>query len=91
MLEDARLIRREVDRCQTILSRMRVDIGDEGSTCTAKSRSPILRAELRESINEHELSRLRIMPLMVRSTRVNQFAIGNRLSKPLLVLLQKCV
>jgi two-component system sensor histidine kinase RegB len=60
VLEDARLIRREVDRCQTILSRMRVDIGDEGALHGVVSIAD-LEKELRGSINEHDLSRLRIM------------------------------
>ena len=60
VLEDARLIRREVDRCQTILSRMRVDIGDEGARHGEVAIAD-LESELRESINENELSRLRIV------------------------------
>jgi len=60
VLEDARLIRREVDRCQTILSRMRVDIGDEGARHGVVSIAD-LEKDLREKVNEHELLRLRIV------------------------------
>ncbi|HXE56136.1 MAG TPA: ATP-binding protein, partial [Tepidisphaeraceae bacterium] len=60
VLEDARLIRREVDRCQTILSRMRVDIGEDISHRTLVS-LPDLESRLRQSLDESNAARLRIV------------------------------
>ena len=60
VLEDARLIRREVDRCRTILNRMRVDIGEDVSR-HATVLLPELECRLRESLGERELARLRIV------------------------------
>ena len=48
MQEDARLIRREVDRCRHILSRMRLDLGEDVSF-----RSPVMLAELGERLREN--------------------------------------
>jgi two-component system sensor histidine kinase RegB len=59
VLDDARLIRREVDRCQNILSRMRVDIGEEVSHRSIVSFAE-LEAHLRESLGEEQLRRLEI-------------------------------
>ena len=57
--EDARLIRREVDRCRTILSRMRFDIGEEVSH---RSSMPVddLVARLRSNLQESEQPRLAV-------------------------------
>jgi len=41
MQDDARLIRREVDRCRDILSRMRLDLGEDFS-----SRTPVRLGDL---------------------------------------------
>ncbi len=60
VLDDARLIRREVERCRTILSRMRVDIGEEASHPSVISFS-LLEQGLRDSLNEQELGRLKIL------------------------------
>jgi two-component system sensor histidine kinase RegB len=57
--DDARLIRREVDRCRTILSRMRVDIGEDISFRSAVSLDA-LESNLRDSIGEENLARLKI-------------------------------
>jgi len=57
VLDDARLIRREVDRCRSILSRMRVDIGEEVSHRT-EMRIDELVARLRDSLHDAEQSRL---------------------------------
>ena len=57
--EDARLIRREVERCRTILNRMRVDIGEDISFRSAVSLAS-LESNLRESIGEENLPRLKI-------------------------------
>lgn len=60
VLDDARLIRREVDRCRTILSRMRVDIGEDVSH---RTRIPLdeLEMRLRESIGDEHIGRLQII------------------------------
>jgi two-component system sensor histidine kinase RegB len=60
VLEDAKLIRREVDRCQNILSRMRVDIEEEVSQRPWISFDE-LEARLRESLDEPELARLKVV------------------------------
>ncbi len=60
VLDDARLIRREVDRCRTILNRMRVDIGEDVSH-RARIALSDLESHLRESLPEQELPRLRIV------------------------------
>jgi two-component system sensor histidine kinase RegB len=59
VLDDARLIRREVDRCRTILSRMKVDIGEDVSHRSVVSLDD-LESKLRESIGEEQLRRLTI-------------------------------
>ena len=84
VLDDARLIRREVDRCRTILSRMRVDIGEDVS-----NRGMVLLDELekklRESIGEEQAGRLNI----VRSSQVKSVqAPARALEQALLVLLR---
>jgi len=60
MLDDARLIRREVERCRTILSRMRMDIGEE-STHRSSTSFDQLEKSLRESLGKQELPRLRVV------------------------------
>jgi two-component system sensor histidine kinase RegB len=57
--EDARLIRREVDRCRTILNRMRFDIGEEVSH-RDEIRVPEMVARLRDSLHEVEQHRLTV-------------------------------
>jgi two-component system sensor histidine kinase RegB len=57
--EDARLIRREVDRCRTILGRMRFDIGEDVSRrTTVKIREMVER--LRDNFGEAEQARLSV-------------------------------
>jgi two-component system sensor histidine kinase RegB len=60
VLDDARLIRREVDRCRTILSRMKVDIGEDVSHRSTVSLAD-LEIKLRESIGEENAARLKVM------------------------------
>src|SRR6185437_11383177 len=84
VLEDARLIRRQVDRCQTILSRMRVDIGEDISHRTLVS-LPDLESRLRQSLDESNAARLRI----VRNESVQSIHAPPRaLEQALLVLLR---
>ncbi len=56
--EDARLIRREVDRCREILQRMRVDIADVGQSGTVDVRG--LVEHLRSQLRPAEAGRLRV-------------------------------
>jgi two-component system sensor histidine kinase RegB len=87
VLDDARLIRREVDRCRTILSRMRVDIGEDVSH---RSTIPLadLESHLRESIGEDNLRRLQI----VRGPEVEAVQAPPRaLEQALLVLLRNAL
>jgi two-component system sensor histidine kinase RegB len=87
VLEDARLIRREVDRCRTILSRMRVDIGEDVSHRSTISLED-LESHLRESIGEENLRRLRIVrPAEVASVQAPPRA----LEQALLVLLRNAI
>jgi len=84
VLDDARLIRREVDRCRTILGRMRVDIGEDVS-----QHSVLLLGELetriRDSLGEQELSRLKVL----RSDEIKAVQAPPRaLEQALLVLLR---
>jgi two-component system, sensor histidine kinase RegB len=59
VLDDARLIRREVDRCRTILGRLRLDVED-ASPARATVRVDELVAHLRDNLNEPEASRLEV-------------------------------
>jgi len=84
VLDDARLIRREVDRCRTILSRMRIDIGEDVSH---RGVVPIdeLENRLRESIGDGDLPRLKVVrPAHVTAVRAPLRA----LEQALLVLLR---
>jgi two-component system sensor histidine kinase RegB len=58
--EDARLIRREVDRCREIINRLRLDIGED-----VAQRKPIavtlLVKHLRKDLREEENARLRVL------------------------------
>lgn len=84
VLDDARLIRREVDRCRTILNRMRVDVGEEVSH---RSRVALndLEAHLRDSFSDAELARLQI----VRAAGIDAVqAPARALEQALLVLLR---
>lgn len=84
VLDDARLIRREVDRCRTILSRMRVDIAEDISH-RARVRLDELEAHLRESVGEEHVGRLRIIrPREIESVQAPPRAI----EQALLVLLR---
>jgi two-component system sensor histidine kinase RegB len=85
--DDARLIRREVDRCRTILSRMRVDIGEDVSHRSVVSLS-ILESNLRDSIGEENLARLKIM----RDPQIQTVQVPPRaLEQALLVLLRNAL
>jgi two-component system sensor histidine kinase RegB len=59
-VEDAQLIRREVDRCRNILSRMRFDVGEEVSQ-RAELRVAELVGRLRENLQASELERLEVV------------------------------
>ncbi len=59
MQEDARLIRREVDRCRDILGRMRLDLGEDVS-CRSQVRLADLADRLRDNFDESTRKRLRI-------------------------------
>jgi two-component system, sensor histidine kinase RegB len=84
VLDDARLIRREVDRCRTILSRMRVDIGEDISYRGSVLLDDLV-AHLRDSLGEDHLARLTI----VRSPEVTAVqAPARALEQALLVLLR---
>jgi two-component system sensor histidine kinase RegB len=84
VLDDARLIRREVDRCQNILSRMRVDIGEEAAHRSVISFDE-LESHLRQSLDEPELARLKV----VRDAEVNGVPAPPRaIEQALLVLLR---
>jgi two-component system, sensor histidine kinase RegB len=84
VLEDARLIRREVDRCQTILSRMRIDIGEDVSHRSLVSLDE-LEAHLREGVGEESLPRIKIVrPAEIASVQAPPRA----LEQALLVLLR---
>jgi two-component system, sensor histidine kinase RegB len=84
VLDDARLIRREVDRCQTILSRMRIDIGEDVSHRSIV-RLEELEAHLREGLGEESLPRVRIVrPPEIQSVQAPPRA----LEQALLVLLR---
>jgi two-component system sensor histidine kinase RegB len=84
MQDDARLIRREVDRCRDILSRMRLDLGEDVSF-----RSPVKLKELiehlRENFDDAHRGRLRIH----RSSDAEiAYAPSRALEQSLLVLLR---
>ena len=84
VLEDARLIRREVDRCQTILSRMRIDIGEDVSHRSVVSLDE-LETHLREGVGEESLPRIKI----VRAPEIESVQAPPRaLEQALLVLLR---
>jgi two-component system sensor histidine kinase RegB len=84
VLDDARLIRREVDRCRTILSRMRIDIGEDVSNQSVVSLDE-LENHLRESIGEEQVGRLQI----ARSCDIQSLQAAPRaLEQALLVLLR---
>jgi two-component system sensor histidine kinase RegB len=87
VLDDARLIRREVDRCRTILERMRVDIGDEVS-----HRSVLVMSEmeqrLRDVLGDDNFSRVTV----VRDSDVETVQAPPRaLEQALLVLLRNAL
>ena len=84
MQDDARLIRREVDRCRHILSRMRLDLGEEASFRTAIELGD-LSARLVENFDEPLRSRLQI----IRAADVKiAYAPLRALEQSLLVLLR---
>ena len=59
VIDDARLIRREVDRCRGILNRMRVDIGEEPAQGNEVPLADLI-TRLRESLQPSEQSRLAV-------------------------------
>lgn len=84
VLDDARLIRREVDRCRTILSRMRIDVGEDVSH---RSRVALqeLEARLLDTFSDQELARLK----MTRGAGIDAVQGPQRaLEQALLVLLR---
>ncbi|MGE5608980.1 MAG: ATP-binding protein [Bacillota bacterium] len=56
--EDARLIRREVDRCRAILDRMRIDIAEDPAQKPQATRVDDLVAHLREDLSPEEQANL---------------------------------
>lgn len=57
--DDARLIRREVDRCRAILGRMRLDVDDDIGRRTPVSMTT-LSDRLRQNLRDAEVSRLQV-------------------------------
>lgn len=57
--EDAQLIRREVDRCREIISRLRFDVGEELSHRKSVDVSSMVH-HLRQDLRPHEATRLRV-------------------------------
>ena len=92
ILDDARLIRREVDRCRAILGRMRLDLGDDASAqgAAAPGEPAVLRVDdllpsLRDSLGVAEWARLEVR----RSPDVKTVATPPRaVEQALLVLLR---
>jgi len=84
MQDDARLIRREVDRCRDILNRMRLDLGEDVSF-----RSPVQLTELierlRENFDDAHRGRLKILRASDANTA---YAPSRALEQSLLVLLR---
>ena len=82
--EDARLIRREVDRCREIINRLRLDIGED-----VAQRKPIpvttLVKHLREGLRAEEAGRLRVL---IGSDVETVGAPARALEQALLVLLR---
>jgi two-component system sensor histidine kinase RegB len=82
--EDAQLIRREVDRCREIISRLRFDVGEDVS-----QRRPIavtsLVKNLRADLRAEEAGRLRVL---IGSDVETVTAPGGALEQALLVLLR---
>ncbi len=69
VIEDAQLIRREVDRCRQILNRMRLDLGEE-ATQRSSARLDELVTHLRESLSANDQGRLRVnMESDIKSVR----------------------
>jgi len=60
LAEDARLIRREVDRCRTILERMRVDLAEDASFKASPLPLERFIERLREDLAEGERGRLEV-------------------------------
>ena len=84
MQEDARLIRREVDRCRDILSRMRLDLGEDVSF-RSPVRLPELSERLRENFDDHQRARLSINR---SADALTALAPSRALEQSLLVLLR---
>lgn len=84
MQDDARLIRREVDRCRHILSRMKLDLGEDFS-----SRHPVMLGELGERLagNFDDLSRARLK-IFRSADAQTAIAPSRALEQSLLVLLR---
>jgi two-component system sensor histidine kinase RegB len=83
-VEDARLIRREVDRCRAILSRMRFDVGEEVSHRT-EVRVADLLSRLKENLQAAEQPRL----LTKQSNEVQTIRVpAQAIEQSLLVLLR---
>jgi two-component system sensor histidine kinase RegB len=58
--EDARLIRREVDRCREIINRLRLDVGEDVAQREAIT-ATLLVKHLRRDLREEENARLRVL------------------------------
>ncbi|HET6252232.1 MAG TPA: ATP-binding protein [Tepidisphaeraceae bacterium] len=84
MQDDARLIRREVDRCRDILSRMKLDVGEDVSHRSALQ-LPELTDRLRENFDPAQRDRLKILRAPDAQTAI---APPRALEQSLLVLLR---
>jgi two-component system, sensor histidine kinase RegB len=58
--EDARLIRREVDRCREIINRLRLDVGEDVVQREAITATALVK-HLRRDLREEENARLRVL------------------------------
>jgi two-component system sensor histidine kinase RegB len=81
LTEDAQLIRREVDRCRSILDRMRVDVLDDAANRPSTSSLGELLDQLREDLREREQPRLQVvtsepMDASISGSRMLRRAVG---------------
>jgi len=82
--EDARLIRREVDRCREIISRLRFDVGEDVSQRRPMAVTSLIK-NLRSDLRAEEAGRLRVL---IGSDVESVTAPAGALEQALLVLLR---
>src|SRR5258706_6408209 len=85
--EDARLIRREVDRCREIINRLRLDIGEDVAERQTIAGTLMVK-DLRKDLREAENARLRVL---IGSGGGTGGAPGRGVGQALLVLLRNAV